>query len=276
MKDTIRAISDVASVVDWDNKPTEGWKCEVCGFVNDNWLPTVNQMFGSSGEQWRQGICKACEAKDLRIEQETKANEVKEKRRARILALHTQAGLPKEHATVKFADLTRVRGAEEAFDELSNIDPANDRTWLCLYGDNNTGKSKLLAAASNRQNGGLIPTLYINESLFFKQIKESWETNDESRVMNVFKLAEVVMWDEFSFFDFMEKSWIYERVYALLEELAEMDKKVIFATNVMNIRKRAGQGVDTMSIEGRCGKRIWARLQRRNTRYIQMRNEPFF
>ena len=119
-----------------------------------------------------------------------------------------------------------------------------------------------------------MPTLYINESLFFKSVKESWDNDTESRLMKVFTLAEIVLWDEFSIYDYTERSWIYERVYAIVEQLAEADKKVIFATNITNVRKSGDK--DSYSIEGRVGKRIWARLQRRCTRFLEMKNEPFF
>ena len=90
----------------------------------------------------------------------------------------------------------------------------------------------------------------------------------------MFKLATLVLWDEFLFFDYMDREWVYERAYAILEYLAEMDKKVVFATNIMNSRKVTDG--DHSSIEGRCGKRVWARLRRRNTHYIKMQNKPFF
>jgi DNA replication protein DnaC len=267
----VKPVGDLVGVIDWDNPPKDKWKCDVCHEENDNWLPTVSALFNEPGPLWRPGICPHCTAKDERMQLEVAEAEKQEKRKNRILALHRAAALPKEMAYVKFAELQRVRGAEEAFDELAELDIEKDRTWLCLTGMNNTGKSRLLAATSNRQNGRYVPTLYINESLFFKQVKESWESNEESKVMGIFKLADVVLWDEFLIFDYTKREWIYERAYALLEYLAEMDKKVIFATNIMNIRSRSGQE----SIEGMCGRRIWARLQRRNTRYIQMKNEPF-
>ena len=190
------------------------------------------------------------------------------------MKLHACAALPRELAFTKFVDLERRNGAEEAYDELANLNCAVDKSWLCLYGDNNTGKSRLLAATSNRQIAQMVPTLYVNESLLFQQVKESWETNSESTVTKMFRLPDLVLWDEFLFFDYMQREWVYERAYALLEYLAEMDKKVVFATNIMNI-KRVGDN-DTTSIEGRCGKRIWARLRRRNTRFIKMLNKPFF
>ena len=267
----IKDISGVVEEVDWDAQPKEQWKCDVCFAMNDNWLPTVNALFGVLGPKWRPGICPSCTAKDERMQAEVAEATKVEKRRNRILALHRSAALPKEMMYVKFADLQRAKGMEEAYDELAEVDIEQDRTWLCLYGANNTGKSRLLAATSNRQISKFVPTLYINESLFFTQVKESWETHGEAKVMGVFKLADVVLWDEFLFYDYMKRDWIYERVYALLEYLAEQDKKVIFATNTLNIRSQSG--VD--SIESMCGKRIWARLQRRNTRYIQMRNQPF-
>ena len=182
------------------------------------------------------------------------------------------ATLPKEMMYVKFADLERVRGMEEAYDELSEVDIEADRTWMCVYGLNNTGKSRLLAATSNRQIGKLVPTLYINESLFFTQVKESWENQGEvegdggvqvGRRGSVGRVPVLQLHaDGIGFTSVpMRCSSIWQ----------SMDKKVIFATNTLNIRQ--SPGVD--SIETMCGKRIWARLQRRNTRYIQMRNEPF-
>ena len=254
--------------------PKRTWTCETCGATNRNWIATVARMFGEAGEQWRTGVCPSCED----IEKERKAKEsdqlLLDGKRDRIRKLHTSAALPKELAFTKFAGLERASGAEEAFDEMEQLNVVEDRTWVCLYGDNNTGKSRLLAATSNRQNNAMVPSLYINESLFFQQVKASWETNSEASVMGVFKLPDLVLWDEFLFYNYMDREWVYERAYALLEYLAETDKKVVFATNIMNPR-RVGEG-DSFSVEGRCGKRIWARLRRRNTRFIRMQNKPFF
>ena len=266
-----RAIGDIVKATPTSNRK---WKCERCGGLNANWLPTVARMFGEPGEQWRHGPCPEC----LRIADEVKKQAEEDMRRqenqAKIMQLHFSAALPLEMAFTKFGDLECRAGSKEAFDLLENLDVAEDRSWVCLIGDNNTGKSKLLAATSNRQNGQLVPTLYINESLFFQAIKESWETRTENELMKMFKLATLVLWDEFLFFDYMDREWVYERAYAILEYLAEMDKKVVFATNIMNSRKVTDG--DHSSIEGRCGKRVWARLRRRNTHYIKMQNKPFF
>ena len=270
-KDT-KTLADVVTPIDWNDAPTDPWKCSVCDKMNRNYLPTTSALFGGDGPKWTQGACQHCEKKFREEQLKVKENEKKEERRSRILSLHERAALPKEMAFIKFADLEIRSGAEEAFTELSNI--GEDRTWICLLGDNSVGKSRLLAATSNRQIGLLNPTLYLNESLFFKGVRESWDGDGEQKLMSIFKLPDIVLWDEFSFFNYLERSWIYERVYAILEQLAEMDKKVIFASNVMNIRKQKED--DSMSLEGRCGKRIWARLQRRRTKYIKMINEPFF
>jgi DNA replication protein DnaC len=269
-----KPISEIVKLQEATKSPKKPWKCEACGVTNTNWLPTVARMFGEVGEQWRHGVCGACERLAEEQKRKAKEEEAQGERRSRILKLHRSAALPREMSFTKFQDLERRQGAEEAFDEMEQLNIAEDRTWVCLYGDNNTGKSKLLAATSNRQNGQLVPTLYVNESLFFTQVKASWETNTEGEVMGVFKLPDLVLWDEFLFYNYMDREWVYERAYALLEYLAEMDKKVVFATNIMNPR-RVGEG-DAYSVEGRCGKRVWARLRRRNTRFIKMQNKPFF
>ena len=54
------------------------------------------------------------------------------------MKLHACAALPRELAFTKFVDLERRNGAEEAYDELANLNCAVDKSWLCLYGDNNT------------------------------------------------------------------------------------------------------------------------------------------
>ena len=255
--------------------PEEKWICPVCGRVNTSWLPTIAALFKKEeGPMWRHGDCKWCAEEAVKREAIEAEQRARASRMARIKHLHSKAGLPPEMAYVKFAELERRHGAEDAFYELENLDVANDRTWLCITGMNNTGKSRLLAATSNRQNALLIPTLYINETLFFKTVKESWDDVGESKLMGLFAMADLVLWDEFCFYDYTQRNWIYERVYAILEQLAESDKKVVFVTNVQVARKKAGDP-DEKSIEGRCGKRIWARLQRRNTRYVGMQNEPF-
>ena len=277
-KDTVKMISDVlAEPVSMDDAPTDEWKCPNCGSKNHHWIPTVAAILGGPGDKWRPGMCENCRVREQMIVERQAQYEAKEERKQRILTLHKRASLPEEMARVKFSELTIRTGAEEAFEELSSIDVGVDRNWLCLYGDNNTGKSKLLAATSNRQIGRFVPTLYLNESLFFKQIRESWDNRDESEgdIMAMFRLADVVLWDEFLFFNYMERSWIYERVYAILEYLAEQNKKVVFATNITNIRTRDCKD-PSLTMEGRCGKRVFARLQRRNTRYIMMRNVPFY
>jgi DNA replication protein DnaC len=272
----IKVIADIVTPLNWNDAPATPWKCSVCGKMNRNYLPTMAAIMGGDGPKWIAGACQHC-AKRFNDEQAQIAEEEKKAdRRNRILSLHNRAALPKEMAFVKFADLEIRPGAESAFMELANMNPAEDRGWICITGDNSTGKSRLLAATSNRQIGLLNPTLYLNESLFFKDVRESWdgEGEGEQKLMSIFKLPDVVLWDEFSFFNYLERNWIYERVYAILEQLAEMDKKVIFATNIMNVRKQKAD--DPMSLEGRCGKRIWARLQRRRTKYIKMNNEPYY
>lgn len=272
----IKVIADIVTPLNWNDAPATPWKCSVCGKMNRNYLPTMAAIMGGDGPKWIAGACQHC-AKRFNDEHAQIAEEEKKAdRRNRILSLHNRAALPKEMAFVKFADLEIRPGAESAFMELANMNPAEDRGWICIIGDNSTGKSRLLAATSNRQIGLLNPTLYLNESLFFKDVRESWdgEGEGEQKLMSIFKLPDVVLWDEFSFFNYLERNWIYERVYAILEQLAEMDKKVIFATNIMNVRKQKAD--DPMSLEGRCGKRIWARLQRRRTKYIKMNNEPYY
>ncbi len=272
----IKVIADIMTPLNWNDAPATPWKCSVCGKMNRNYLPTMAAIMGGDGPKWIAGACQHC-TKRFNDEQAQIAEEEKRaERRNRILSLHNRAALPKEMAFVKFADLKIRPGADSAFMELANMNPAEDRGWICITGDNSTGKSRLLAATSNRQIGLLNPTLYLNESLFFKDVRESWngEGEGEQKLMSIFKLPDVVLWDEFSFFNYLERNWIYERVYAILEQLAEMDKKVIFATNIMNVRKQKAD--DPMSLEGRCGKRIWARLQRRRTKYIKMNNEPYY
>jgi chromosomal replication initiation ATPase DnaA len=271
-KDT-KAIADVLTPISWNDMPKDLWKCSVCGKMNRNYLPTMAAILGSDGPKWVAGACQHCEEKFRDEQAKTVEAEKKEERRSRVLALHNRAALPKEMAFIKFTDLKIRAGAEEAFTELANLN-AEDRCWVCITGDNSVGKSRLLAATSNRQIGLLNPTLYLNESLFFKGVRESWDGDGEQKLMSIFKLPDIVLWDEFSFFNYLERSWIYERVYAILEQLAEMDKKVVFATNIMNVRKQKED--DPLSLEGRCGKRIWARLQRRQTKYIKMINEPYY
>jgi len=270
----MKGIAELVQPIDWDTAPKISWKCPDCGSVNQNYLPTAAYLFNLGGPKWVQGMCHPCEDKaKAQLVKDVQESDKREKN-SRIMALHAKASLPTEMEFVKFSQLERRPGSEDAFEVMERIDTKIDRSWLCIMGDNSTGKSRLMAAASNRQNGMLVPTLYLNESLFFKNVRESWDNNSEAEVMSVFKLAEVVMWDEFSFYNFMERSWIYERVYAILEQLAEMDKKVVFCTNIMNLRGRSEN--DNQSIEGRCGKRIYARLSRRLTRYITMKNTPYF
>lgn len=272
-KDT-KTLQAIGSVIKSVPSPQRTWRCEACGSANTNWLPTVARLFGEQGEQWRRGVCPNCDRLALEEQERQAIADAQGERKSRILRLHAAAALPREMAFTKFVDLERRKGAEEAYDWMYNIDISESRDWICLHGDNNTGKTRLMSAASNRLSGRYIPTLYVNESLFFQQVKASWETNTEGSVMNVFKLPDVVLWDEFLFYNYMDREWVYERAYALLEYLAEADKMVVFATNIMN-PNRAGDG-DAFSVEGRCGKRVWARLRRRKTRFIKMDNKPFF
>jgi hypothetical protein len=273
-----KPMGDVVAEIDWDKALKDPWTCEVCGITNTNWMPTVALLFGENGPQWMHGTCAMCSRREEERLTKEATERAREERRLRVLTLWERAALPKELAKIKFGDLIVRDGAQEAFEALNEFDISVEAPWICLMGDNNTGKSRLMAATSNRQNGRLVPTLYINESLFFKTVRESWDgdgnAESEAKIMSIFELPEIVMWDEFLFYDYMERGWIYERAYAILERLAEMNKMVVFGTNVMNVLKRGD--VDSQSIEGRSGRRIWARIQRRRTRFITMKNEPFF
>ena len=101
----------------------------------------------------------------------------------------------------------------------------------------------------------------------FGKIKEGFDSTEpiEKELYEAFGQADVVMWDEFLFYDYTAKSWIYERAYRIIEEAVESRKVIVFATNY-----------GLPDLLPRCGKRIWARLSRRNTTFIKMENQPFF
>jgi DNA replication protein DnaC len=248
--------------------PESEWQCEVCGSINSNWTVNPSWMVKKTSEVWIQGGCPNCEKISKLRERQRFDAEVQKAKLNRIQQIFQRSGIPADYAKFSFSKLEIRPGAEKAFCYLKDVaNFENGQPFLILSGPNNTGKSALLGALTNRLAMNEVPCFYINEPVLFGKIKEGFDSTEpiEKELYEAFGQAEVVMWDEFLFYNYTEKQWIYERAYRVIEEAVERRKVIVFATNY-----------ELPDLLPRCGKRIWARLSRRGTNFIKMENQPFF
>jgi len=248
--------------------PTTEWKCEVCGAKNTNWSVNPEWVLKKSEEVWIKGVCQNCDRISKLREMQRMDAEMQKARLGRIKQIFQKSGIPADYAKFSFNKLEIRSGAEKAFNYLKDVTNfERGKPFVILSGPNNTGKSALLGALTNKLSMNEIPCFYINEPVMFGKIKEGFDSTApiEKELYEAFGQADVVMWDEFLFYNYTEKHWIYERAYRVIEEAVESQKVIVFATNY-----------NLNDIMPRCGKRIWARLSRRSTNFIKMENQPFF
>lgn len=264
--DIIRPITDE----DMDNLPKDEWVCSVCNSVQNQWRISLSYIVGSD-EKYVRGNCLYCEEQEeIKLAEQKRIKEENE-RQNRTKNLLEKSMIPDNIVGASFEKMEVRKGAEKAFKAMQRINKS-DR-WIYLYGDNSVGKSYLIGATINMLAKMSIPSLYFNETLFFNRIKSTWEREkeeSESQIFNMFKYAKIVFWDEFLFTNFMDErnAWKYERAYALIEELSEYKKIIVFTSNV--------PVEDENMILNRAGRRILARLKRNNFFPIKMENKPFF
>ena len=256
--------------------PSDKWICEECGSENTNWTINVSWMLKKTGDKYRKGYCPSCKEAEEKKEAERLEAKKKYEEKQRTETLYRRAEIPENIKTARFDKLVVRDGAENAFDKVKRV--LSNRCWLYLYGDNSVGKSFLVGAAINMLIEKSVPTLYVNESQLFDRIRFSWDKNSkekESDIFNLFKAARVVFWDEFLFFNFIDREcplWKYERMYSLIEYCSENGKIMVFTSNIDPSDKN---DVEYHNVMERAGKRIVARLKRHDTLRIKMSNKPF-
>ncbi len=264
-------IGDVLNVVTPEiekTRPDTPWVCEKCKAVNTNWTYSFDWLFKRTDYPWVQGECPVCEKWRKLDEIKRLEAEEQQARLRRIQNIYKRSGMPKDYGRFAFSKLEIREGAEKAFNYFKDVSHfKRGNPFVILSGANNTGKSALLGALCNKLSMNEIPSFYINEAVMFGKIKEGFDSVEpiERELYEAFRSAEVILWDEFVFFNYTEKAWIYERVYRLIEEAAEANKVMALATNH-----------DLKDLPYRCGKRIWARMERKRTNFIRMENQPFF
>lgn len=271
-KSGYKSIGDCFNLVTEEiekNTPETPWNCLQCGSINTAWNVNPEWIFRSSPEIYVKGSCSACAKKKAEEEATVNAENERLQTIARINRTVAKSGMPSDYARFAFKNLQIRPGAEKAFEYA--MQPGNfslGSPLLILTGTNNTGKSALMGALANRLAYNGIPSFYFNESILFSSIKESWEdgaSQSESFFAKAVRLPDVILWDEWLFYNYSESKWIYERAYRFIEEACERKQVIVFATNI-----------PYSDIAERCGKRIWARLERRSSILIEMKNQPFF
>jgi DNA replication protein DnaC len=270
-KNEFSSLNDVLNVPDpeiEETRPQHPWICDECHSVNTNWTYSIDWLFKRTDDPWVQGECRVCKGRRKLEEQEEQQVRRQRQRLRRIQEIYKRSGMPRDYGRFSFKKLKIRKGAEKAFSYFSQVSHFKGGSpFVILSGVNNTGKSVLLGALCNKLSLNEIPSFYINEALLFGRIKEGFDSVQpiEKDLYDAFRSADVILWDEFVFFNYTEKAWIYERVYRLIEEAAETGKVMALATNH-----------DLKDLPYRCGKRIWARLERKRTNFIRMENSPFF
>ncbi len=266
--DSILEVMNLVTPEIEETCPVNEWRCVVCGAVNNNWEINKEWIFKRVEYPWKKGECGNCARIEKQKEYQRQVADLQKAKMNRIKQIFKNSGIPDDYGRFAFKSLEIRKGAEKAFQHLR--DPSNfqrGRPFVILSGSNNTGKSALLGALTNKLSLSEIPCFYINEPVMFGKIKEGFDSTEpiEKELYEAFAQADVVMWDEFLFYNYTEKQWIYERAYRVIEEAVESEKIIVFATNY-----------NLPDIMPRCGKRIWARLSRKKTSFIRMENKPFF
>ncbi len=271
MKSVGESIGEVMNLVTPEieaTRPKTQWKCSVCGVVNDDWVISKEWIFKKVEYPWKRGECPNCVRIEKRREYQRQVADFQKAKMNRIKQIFRNSGIPEDYGRFAFKGLEVRKGAEKAFGYLRDLENfQKGKPFVILSGPNNTGKSALLGALTNKLSLAEIPCFYINEPVMFGKIKEGFDSTEpiEKELYEAFSKADVVMWDEFLFYNYTEKNWIYERAYRVIEEAVESEKIIVFATNY-----------SLPDIMPRCGKRIWARLTRKKSNFIRMDNKPFF
>jgi len=264
------------------NAPTDEWECSECGSKNNNWCPDMLKLLRKDPEiSYSEGFCKNCDDIKTAKEQETRKKERLDKERKRSERLIKTSEMPENLKKIYFDNIELKEGARNAFASMRYIEKAFDKkTWIYLFGDNNTGKSTLVGACMNMLIKKKIPCFYLNESLFFNRLKATFKDNTGESIeyiISLIKEAKVLFWDDFLHYDYTKNDWRHDILYQILEYMGENNKVIVFTSNVdPEINKRENGTLWYKGLQVLAGNKNVARLARNSLCCIKMENEKFF
>jgi DNA replication protein DnaC len=249
--------------------PKDEWQCDVCGSLNTNWIQPYASMHDNAAPIFIKGICPKCEEIHNKNVQIRKDKERIREKKLLIKKLKNQSKIPVLLQDLSFSDLEKREGSEKAFEVLQSKDISN--RWIYIWGNNSVGKTYLMAAAFNHFIINEIPCIFINESLFFSRIQQSWDKDNPENQREIYQMiekAEVIFFDDFMVTDYMNTRWKHDILTTIIETCLTQNKKIIFSSNIdpnNNLRK----------LEDRIGKRITARFRRNNLLCVEVKCKQF-
>ncbi|RQV99054.1 MAG: hypothetical protein EH225_12190, partial [Calditrichaeota bacterium] len=153
--------------------PKTRWQCPVCGMVNDTWVISKEWIFKKTDYPWKRGECPNCARVEKQKAYQRQVADLQKAKMNRIKQIFKSSGIPDDYGKFAFKNLEIREGAEKAFQYLRDMSNfQKGMPFVILSGPNNTGKSALLGALTNKLSLSEIPCFYINEPVMFGKIKE--------------------------------------------------------------------------------------------------------
>ena len=153
-------------------------------------------------------------------------------------------------------------GAVEALQSVVRKDPSV--VAVGLFGNNGTGKSRLVnAAAQDLVKAGRQVYMLDGEKLHHDLLSEGDDNKARARAMVISAVeADVLIWDEIGYCGSHTKEWLHDAVLSEISHIVyqreKANKVTLFTGNALEsgLRKRLGEAVWSR-IEGMCGRHLY-------------------